>query len=206
MSSNGLMVRGDRLPAFRTIDEWGAGLKWLVGFHRQWKWMLGEYLVRGEEIYNEKIWQFIDPADLGLKSRQDVSNAMYVYRACRDQYTPAIEEWTFWQSMAPLTREQRDHCITRALGTGISRDEIRALRVDSKVNGAGSGSDAGAGFVEPTSGLPNARGLALQAFVDVLAASGRLAVRFGKGEAVNGLLRDALDDLTAKAMILRELL
>jgi hypothetical protein len=207
-NGNGVVVRGEQLPAFRTIEEWGAGLHWLVKFHREWKWRIAEYLVKGQETFNEQIWQYIDPSELKFKTQQEVSNAIWTFRQIRDQYTPEAElSFDMWRELASLKPAQRDPFITRALsGEKIHRDEIRALaapRNGFKAIGARNGSDALESTADAVGSLPDARGLALQAFVDALAVSGKVAVRFGKGEPINGLLADALDELIAKAMILR---
>ena len=47
MGSNGVVVRGDRLPAFRTIEEWGSGLGWLVGFNEELALDSGRVSVQG---------------------------------------------------------------------------------------------------------------------------------------------------------------
>lgn len=204
MSSNGVVVRGDRLPAFRTIEEWGSGLRWLVGFNKNWRWILGEYLCKGEDIYGEKVWQFIDPRDIGFGSRQAVSNAMWTFRAIGNQYNPeAGLTFDTWRELASLEPAQRDPFITRALsGETIHRDEIRALAASRNVsNGttARSGLDAAAGT--GTSAIGTARDLAAENFGLAMAVCAKL-MKYGDEDN----LKEGLDDLIAKAMILRELL
>ena len=128
---------------------------------------------------------------------------MWTYRQIGEQYTAEANlSFDMWRELASLKPLDRDPFITRALsGDRISRDEIRIKVKDASAAGNGS-----AGVLGSDSGLPDARGVALQAFVDALAMSGKLAVRFGKGEAVGGLLAEALDELIAKAMIVRGML
>ena len=195
-------------PKFRTVEEWGAGLSWLLNFKRNWQWLFGTYLLRGEERFHDKIWQYVHfdeiPYDRGY-----LDNIMSVCRRIGDQYTPEIKEWTFWEAMAPMTPKQRDPIITRALAGDIDRDEIRALRAAGRdLNGAGAKKpkNGSTGTADAASGLPDARGAALQAYVDALTATGKLAVRFGRGEPINGLLRDSGDALLAAWLKLAPLL
>lgn len=196
MSTNGVVVRADKLPAFRTIEEWGNGLRWLVKFHREWKWRIAEYLVKGQDRFNEQIWQYIDPSELRFKTQQEVSNAIWTYRRIGDQYNAGAElSFDMWRELASLKPKERDPFITRALkGEKVHRDEIRALaasRNGGRVNGASRTSDA-------SERLPDALEAMFVVFGEAMATCGA-AIRHGNYDA----LKQSLDDLIAKAMELR---
>lgn len=193
MGSKGVAVRGDRLPAFRTIEEWGSGLRWLVGFNKNWRWILGEYLCKGEDIYGEQVWQFIDPRDIGFGSRQAVSNAMWTFRAIGNQYNPeAGLTFDTWRELASLEPAQRDPFITRALsGETIHRDEIRAARPLKGTISSENGSTS----------LPTAKEVALEQLGLAMADVARLFRRKATDQEWN----DALDELIRRAMEARTL-
>ena len=106
------------LPRPKTLEEWGNGLKWLVNFNKNWRWILGKYLVEGEELYQERIWQYVDHEDLKC-SKNDVLNCMWVYRAIRDQYTAELP-WTWWQSMAKLPKPPTLTALSKILQESVT--------------------------------------------------------------------------------------
>ena len=196
-SNNGVVVRADRLPTFRTIEEWGAGLKWLVQDWRDRKWRVAEYLVRGDDRFKDLIWQYVDPRELKMKTDQEVRNAIWTYRQIGDQYTAEANlSFDMWRELASLKPEQRDPFITRALrDEPIHRDEIRALAASkngSKVNGAGNGSDG-------SNGLPSAKDAAFEALAEAIKQVAYLFRRKAEEEE----WRDALDVLAERAVALR---
>jgi hypothetical protein len=190
-------------PKFRTIEQWGAGLHWLVGVNKNWRWMLGEYLCKGEERYGEKIWQYIDPHDIGFGSKQQVSNAMWTFRSIGDQYNPeAGLTFDTWRELASLKPAQRDPFITRALrGEKVHRDEIRAAAASKA---SSNGNNAQPEKTAPTP--PRAVSVAAEGFGEAMVGASKVLRRFMAGEPCNALLRDAGDELVAAWLKLAELL
>ena len=173
-----------KLPSFRTLDEWASGLRWLLAFKKNWQWIFGTHMIKGEDRFGEKVWNFIHPDEIHY-SPGYLANIMSVCRQIGDQYTPEIPVWSFWEAIAPMTPAARDPIITRALKNGgVHRDDIRALKAQGNENGKEAHVDTD---------QPNP-------LIDALILVGRLLSRESKGEDVAELLAPALDELIAESM------
>ena len=170
-----------KLPSFRTLDEWASGLRWLLAFKKNWQWIFGTHMIKGEDRFGEKVWNFIHPDEIHY-SPNYLANIMSVCRRIGDQYTPEIDNWSFWEALAPMKPAERDPIITRALKDGASRDEIRALKAQTNGNGAS----------EPDGEQPP--------LIAALILVGKLLSREARGEDVAELLGPALDDLISLSM------
>lgn len=194
MSQNGVVVTGER-----GWNQWVHKLMELARTGRELKFVIGDHLNRGEELYHDRIWQVLN--DTGW-SRAYIANVQYVARRITpDERTKEIG-WSLYQSMAPLDKQERDKLITRALsGEVIHRDEIRAMR-----NGAASTLGNGASMaVEGVSASANGMSEERE----------RVAQEFGQAMAVcykhlsrgtDSDLKQALTVLVIKAEALREIL
>lgn len=188
MGSNGVVVTGwDGLPVARSLDEFAAGVRKIRTLIVEWEFRLGEWLNKNKEMHGDLIWQWVDELPY---THAQISNFMWVAKEIGDQYTPEIR-WSWWQSMAAIPAEERDPVITLALAGKIDREGIRAL-------GHRNGS---AGLKTQTAAIPTARDLAAENFGLAMAVCAKL-MKYGDEDN----LKEALDDLIAKAMILRELL
>jgi hypothetical protein len=205
-NGNGVVVYQERLPNRISWEEWTQRVHNIGTLKKKIAWYIGDLLNYGLDAFGEKAWQEIEA--MGY-SEGALSNFKYVAKKFPPEERSSDLPWSTYQAIAPFRKAEREKLITRALNGEIGRTAIRALaasRNDSNGTGAENGSDAAESTADAVAGLPDARGLALQAFVDALAVSGKVAVRFGRGEAINGLLADALDELIAKAMILQAML
>lgn len=177
-----------KLPSFRTLDEWASGLRWLLAFKKNWQWIFGTHMIKGEDRFGEKVWNFIHPDEIHY-SPGYLANIMSVCRQIGDQYTPEIPIWSFWEALAPMTPAARDPIITRALKNGANRDVVRALKAQTNGNGASEPENR-------STRLETLKNDVASAYVTV----GRLMQRGEDGP----LLAAALDELIAAAMALRE--
>ena len=181
-----------KLPSFRTLDEWSSGLRWLLAFKKNWQWIFGTHMIKGEDRFGEKVWNFVHPDEIHY-SPGYLANIMWVCRQIGDQYTPEIPNWSFWEALAPMTPKQRDPLITRALKNGASRDDIRALKARTNGNRFESNGNSNAENDLVMRDVSNP-------LIDALLLVGKLLSREAKGEDVSELLAPALDDLVAEAM------
>lgn len=181
-----------KLPSFRTLDEWASGLRWLLAFKKNWQWIFGTHMIKGEDRFGEKVWNFIHPDEIHY-SPGYLANIMSVCRQIGDQYTPEIPIWSFWEALAPMTPAARDPIITRALKNGANRDEIRALKAQTNGNGTSPVEHAAERLPDAITGLENEVAQAIVNLVGLM-----------KREERGPLTAAALDELIAAAMALRK--
>lgn len=181
MSRNVVVSRG--------WDQWCKRLMELARTGRELKFVIGDHLNRGEELYHDKIWQVLN--DTGW-SRAYIANVQYVARRIEPDERKEKIGWTIYQSMAPLEKAERAKVITRALSNeGISRDEVRGIVAMTHVNGNG----------KPPERLPTAKEAAEQEFGQAMAVCATLMRHHDDFNLI-----EALDDLVAKATVLRAML
>lgn len=184
-----------KLPSFRTLDEWASGLRWLLAFKKNWQWIFGTHMIKGEDRFGDKVWQYIHPDEIHYSSGY-LANIMSVCRRVGDQYTAEIDNWSFWEAVAPMEPRGRAEHITRALRDGANRDVVRALKAQTNGNGASPVENA-------SPRLPDAKTAAFERLGLSMAAIGRM---YRWREVTDEQWREALDDLIEAAMGLREAL
>src|SRR5271168_1484313 len=125
-------------------------------------------------------------------SEGHLANLRYVAKRFPPDERSSDLAWSFYQSCAPFDKRTREKLITQGLSGEINRAGVRALAAAQGI---------GASQTENGSArLPSAKDAAFEGLGLVMAEVAKL---YKYPKATNETWRDALDELIAKAMILR---
>jgi hypothetical protein len=187
-NGNGVVVL--ELPARLSWDGWCARVHEVGLLKKKLPFYVGDLLLYGEQTFGEKASQLIN--SFGY-SEGALSNLRYVAKRFPPEERTNELSWSMYQAIAPFDKRTREKLIVRALSGELKRADIRALSAENNGNGASDDS-------EGSPRLKTAKAVALEGLGLAMAATARLY----KGQNVaNETWAEALDELIAKAMILR---
>lgn len=185
---NGIVVWCERIPARMSWSELEERVRNVGKLKRALPFYVGDLVLACDE-HGEKGSQLIN--EFGY-SEGALANLRYVAKRFPPDERTSSVPWSIYQSIAPFDKRTREKLITQVLAGEMDRAGIRALAA-TKGNGASDDSDAG-------NRLLGAKEVAFQGLGLAMAQMAKLY----KGQNVtNETWADALDELIAKAMILR---
>jgi hypothetical protein len=187
-NGNGVVVWSERIPARMSWSELEERVRNVGKLKRALPFYVGDLVLACDE-HGEKGSQLIN--EFGY-SEGALANLRYVAKRFPPDERSSGLAWSFYQACAPFDKRTRERLITQGLSGEINRAGVRALAA-AQANGASQTENAGNRLL----GAKDA------AFEGVGLAMAQVAKLYKGQNVTNETWADALDELIAKAMILR---
>lgn len=193
MSQNGIIVWAERVPSRLSWDEWTSRVHNVGMLKKKIAWYIGDLLNYGLDTFGERAWQEIEA--MGY-SEGALSNFKYVAKKFPPEERSGDLPWSTYQAIAGFRKPEREKLVTRALKGELNRADIRRLAAETNGNGALADSDG-------SPRLLNAKEEAFHNLGLTMAEVGRM---YKWPKVTDETWAEALDELIAKAMIVRGML
>ena len=179
------------VPARLSWEAWSDRMRNIGQMKRKLPFYIGDLLNYGEDAFGEKASQMIN--EIGY-SCGALANLRYVSKRFPADERSVELPWSVYQAIAPFPKREREKLVSDALSGKITRAGIRLLAASRNGDREGQA-------LEPEN-VPTGLENALRGIGEAVVGTGKLISRRLNGERCGGLLKAALDDLTAKSIAL----
>ncbi len=185
------------IPASMSWEQWTARVRQVGQLRYGLPWYIGDLLNVGEERWGDRCWQEINELGYNLQSCR---NFKWVASRIGPDERSGLD-WSYYQAIAGLEKEQRAELITLALSGHLTRAEMRVLAAQVSLNGG----KPVLGSETAQDRLPTQMAAAIEAAVLEIRTWLKLAKRVQDGDAKAGpLLKEQADVVIASLMAARE--